>query len=62
MACAANFAFANRQMISHWVSETFQQVLQKGPNSLGIRVVYDVCHNIATFEKHRVDSFSEVSL
>ena len=31
MAGAANFAFTNRQMISHWVRETFEQVFQKGP-------------------------------
>ncbi|MFH1262896.1 MAG: RtcB family protein [Pseudomonadota bacterium] len=55
MACAANFAFANRQMIAHWVRETFGEVLKKGPNDLGLSTVYDVCHNIATFEKHTVN-------
>jgi tRNA-splicing ligase RtcB len=54
MACAANFAFANRQMITHQVRESFARVLRKGPNDLGMGVVYDVCHNIATFERHRV--------
>jgi tRNA-splicing ligase RtcB len=55
MACAANFAFTNRQMISHWVRETFEQVLQKGPRELKLDLVYDVCHNIAKIETHHVN-------
>ncbi|HLG18582.1 MAG TPA: RtcB family protein [Bdellovibrionota bacterium] len=55
MAGAANFAFANRQMITHYVRETFERQLNKGPNELAIDVVYDVCHNIATFEKHQAN-------
>lgn len=51
MAAAANFAFANRQMMTHWVREVFGRVI--GRSSL--RVVYDVCHNIAKFEEHGVD-------
>ncbi|MFH1017930.1 MAG: RtcB family protein [Pseudomonadota bacterium] len=54
MACAANFAFANRQMIAYWVRESFEQELRKGPADLRLNLVYDVCHNIATFERHRV--------
>jgi tRNA-splicing ligase RtcB len=55
MACAANFAFCNRQVIAHWVRETFEQVLRMGPNRLGLDLVYDVCHNVAKIETHRVD-------
>jgi len=55
MACAANFAFANRQMITAWVRETFEQVLNKGPSELRLGVIYDVCHNIAKWEQHQVD-------
>ena len=55
MACAANFAFANRQMITHWVRETFEQVLRKGPKDLKLDLIYDVCHNIAKHEHHVVD-------
>jgi len=55
MACAANFAFCNRQLISHWVRETFQEVLQTGPKDLGLDLVYDVCHNIAKIETHEVN-------
>jgi tRNA-splicing ligase RtcB len=52
MAAAANFAFANRQIISHWVQETLEQILQIGPSSLKMNLIYDVCHNIAKFEEH----------
>ncbi len=55
MYAAANFAFANRQLITHWVRQSFQDVFQMGPRDLGIEVVYDVCHNIAKVETHLVD-------
>ena len=54
MACAANFAFVNRQVITHWVRETFEQVFQLGPRDLGLHLVYDVCHNMAKMETHEV--------
>jgi tRNA-splicing ligase RtcB len=55
MAGAANFAFANRQLITAWVRESFEQVLRQGPADLGLQVIYDVCHNIAKWETHEVD-------
>jgi tRNA-splicing ligase RtcB len=55
MAGAANFAFANRQIITHWVRETFEQVLQMGPSTLKLDLIYDVCHNIAKLESHMVE-------
>ncbi len=55
MACAANFAFANRQLITHWVRETFEQILRMGPSTLRLDLIYDVCHNIAKLEAHKVD-------
>ncbi len=55
MACAANFAWANRQVLLHNARQTFQQVLGIGPRDLGMRQVYDVCHNIAKFEQHTID-------
>ncbi len=55
MACAANFAFCNRQLIAYWVQETFQEVLGMGPKELGLDLVYDVCHNMAKIETHEVD-------
>jgi tRNA-splicing ligase RtcB (3'-phosphate/5'-hydroxy nucleic acid ligase) len=53
MYAAANFAFGNRQLITHWVRQSFQQVFGRGPADLGLDVVYDVCHNIAKMETHR---------
>jgi tRNA-splicing ligase RtcB len=55
MACAANFAFTNRQMITHWVRETFEQCFQMGPKDLKLDLIYDVCHNIAKIETHTVN-------
>jgi tRNA-splicing ligase RtcB len=55
MACAANYAWANRQMLMHWTRETFENVLKKGPRDLGMRLLYDVCHNIAKVETFVVD-------
>jgi tRNA-splicing ligase RtcB (3'-phosphate/5'-hydroxy nucleic acid ligase) len=54
MACAANFAFTNRQMITHWVRETFEQTLKMSPRDLKLDLIYDVCHNIAKIETHTV--------
>jgi tRNA-splicing ligase RtcB len=55
MACAANYAWANRQILLHRARETFQQVLGIGPRELAMRQVYDICHNIAKRETHTVD-------
>jgi tRNA-splicing ligase RtcB len=54
MACAANFAFANRQLITAWVRESFAQALERGPGELRLSLIYDVCHNIAKYETHKV--------
>lgn len=51
MACAANFAFANRQMVTYWIREEIKYLFPKSE----IEVVYDVCHNIAKFEKHNIE-------
>ncbi|MBW1974489.1 MAG: RtcB family protein [Deltaproteobacteria bacterium] len=52
MGAAANFAFANRQMISHWVRETFEKYFKDTSDNLKIRLLYDIAHNIAKIEKH----------
>jgi tRNA-splicing ligase RtcB len=52
MSAAVNFAFANRHMIAHWVRDVFQRVLG---SSGGMDQVYDVCHNVAKFERHEID-------
>jgi tRNA-splicing ligase RtcB len=54
MAAAANYAWANRQTITHQVRSSFEKVLRAGPGKLGMRQVYDVAHNIAKFEHHQV--------
>ena len=55
MACAVNYAFANRQAIMHWVRQSFQRVFQQDPEKFGLKLVYDVAHNIAKTETHKVD-------
>lgn len=55
MGCAVNYAFANRQMIMHWVRQSFQQVFKTEAEKFGLKLVYDVAHNIAKIEEHIVD-------
>ncbi|HUU63305.1 MAG TPA: RtcB family protein [Dehalococcoidia bacterium] len=55
MACAANYAWANRQCITHWARESFIQVFSKSPRELGMEMVYDVAHNIAKMEEYEVE-------
>ncbi|MBC7350176.1 MAG: RtcB family protein [Candidatus Aminicenantes bacterium] len=52
MCAAVNYAFANRQMIAHWVRDVFAKVMG---SSRGMRQIYDVCHNVAKVEKHTVN-------
>lgn len=54
MRAAANYAWANRQCITHWTREVFMKQLSIPPSSLGMSVVYDVAHNIAKIEEHVV--------
>ena len=55
MACAANFAWCNRQMIVHWIRESFERIMNVSAEDLGMHIVYDVCHNIAKLEEHEVN-------
>jgi tRNA-splicing ligase RtcB len=55
MRCAANYAWANRQCITHWVREEFSRVMGIGEAKAGLELVYDVTHNIAKIEDHEVD-------
>jgi tRNA-splicing ligase RtcB len=55
MACAANFAWCNRQMIVHWIRESFEKILNENAEDLDMGIVYDVCHNIAKLEEHEID-------
>jgi tRNA-splicing ligase RtcB len=54
MACAANYAWANRQCIMHWIRESFESVMGKKAEALGMQLIYDVAHNIAKFETHKL--------
>jgi tRNA-splicing ligase RtcB len=55
MACAANYAWANRQILMHWTEESLLKALSISPREMGMRLLYDVCHNIAKIEKHLVE-------
>jgi tRNA-splicing ligase RtcB len=55
MRAAANFAWSNRQIMTHLTRQAFQKVLGKSAESLGMHLVYDVAHNIAKIEPYRVD-------
>jgi len=55
MAAAANYAWANRQCITHWTREAFEQVFQTSARELGMEIIYDVAHNVAKLESHEVN-------
>ena len=55
MFTALNFAWCNRQMITHWTRKSFERVLKQSEADLGMNLVYDVSHNIAKVEKHTID-------
>jgi tRNA-splicing ligase RtcB len=55
MRCAANYAWANRQAITHLVREAFEQVFGESAASLGMHLVYDVAHNIAKLEEYEIN-------
>jgi tRNA-splicing ligase RtcB (3'-phosphate/5'-hydroxy nucleic acid ligase) len=55
MACAANMAFVNRQVITHRIREVFSRIFNKTAEEMEMNLVYDVAHNIAKLEKHTID-------
>lgn len=55
MNSAVNFAFNNRQFMTHWVRQTFAQTFGGDWEKYGLQLVYDVCHNIGKFEEHEVN-------
>jgi len=55
MAASANYAWANRSTIMHWVRESFAKILEMKLEEIGLEVVYDVAHNIAKIEEHEID-------
>jgi tRNA-splicing ligase RtcB len=55
MFSALNYAWSNRQMLTHWTRNSFQRVFNQSESDLDMKLVYDVAHNIAKVEKHKVD-------
>ena len=55
MFAALNFAWSNRQMITHWTRKSFERVFNQTESDLDMKLVYDVAHNISKVEKHKVD-------
>jgi tRNA-splicing ligase RtcB len=55
MFSALNFAWSNRQMITHWTRKSFERVLKQSESDLEMNLVYDVAHNIAKVENHKID-------
>ncbi len=55
MACAANFGFTNRQLITHWLRESFQNAFNRDFDSFDMHLIYGVCHNILKIEEHEVN-------
>lgn len=56
MNCAANYAYCNRQLITFYIRESFEKIFGKSFEELGIFILYDVCHNIAKYEKHKINN------
>jgi tRNA-splicing ligase RtcB len=54
MAAGANFAWTNRQMIVHWVRESFEKVFRQTAENMDMNIIYDVAHNIAKKEVHNI--------
>ena len=52
MNCAANSAFANRQVITHGVRQAFERIFGRSAEEMGLEIVYDVAHNIAKVERY----------
>ena len=55
MACGANYAWNNRQCITHWTRQVFLDFFETSEDELGLEIVYDVSHNIGKFERHLVN-------
>ncbi len=55
MKAAVNFAFANRQIMTHFIRKSFEEALGSSADKLGMRILYDLSHNIAKLEEHNVN-------
>lgn len=54
MCAAANYGWTNRLILVHWVRDALSKVFEEEPQKLGMRLIYDICHNIARFETHQI--------
>lgn len=55
MSCAINYAFTNRQLIVYQIRKAFEKVFKKSAEELGLEIIYDVAHNTAKIEEHRLN-------
>jgi tRNA-splicing ligase RtcB len=55
MSAAANYAFANRQVMMHWTRQAFSKVMGQSPEDLDMGLIYDVAHNMGKVEEHTID-------
>ncbi len=55
MKGAANFAFANRQLLTHLIRRSFEEALAGAVEDYGVCQIYDIAHNMAKIEEHEVD-------
>lgn len=55
MLCAANYAWANRQVITHWTRESFEKIFCRDADDMGMDLLYDVAHNVAKLEEHTIE-------
>jgi len=62
MAAAANFAWVNRQIITHYIRLAFSKVFGIDAKQIGMNILYDVAHNIAKFEKYNINGKEKLLL
>ena len=55
MKCAINMSYVNRQIILHQIREVFSEVFGSPAKELGMHMIYDVAHNTAKLEQHRIE-------
>ena len=55
MSAAANYAFANRQVMMHWTREAFSKVMEQSSEDLDMHLIYDVAHNMGKVEEHDIE-------
>ncbi|GFP19669.1 tRNA-splicing ligase RtcB (3'-phosphate/5'-hydroxy nucleic acid ligase), partial [Candidatus Hakubella thermalkaliphila] len=59
LACGVNYAVLNRQLLTHWVRESFERVFRASARKLGMNIIYDNSHNLALFEEHQINGIKK---